>query len=107
MRNAARTPEASSGDLPLRNPIVGIGAFCARASIGNATAALPKSEMNSRRLTGLLPGPRITLAVDISHFRWGIVLRIPTKLGVVHVGFGSNATEPAKPDGAVCPRLIR
>ena len=40
---------ALSGDWPLRNPITGIAACCARAASGHAAAAPPTSVMNSRR----------------------------------------------------------
>jgi hypothetical protein len=39
------------GSTALRNPITGIADCCARAAIGYATAAPPRSVMNSRRFT--------------------------------------------------------
>jgi hypothetical protein len=39
-----------SGDAPLRKPMTGIRACCARAASGHATAAPPSSVMKSRRL---------------------------------------------------------
>src|SRR5262245_12692168 len=36
-------------DVLLRNPITGIAACCPRAANGQATAALPRNKMNSRR----------------------------------------------------------
>ena len=48
-RKAATTPAESPGERLLRNPIIGIGACCARAASGH-TAALLIIVMNSRRL---------------------------------------------------------
>jgi hypothetical protein len=42
------------------DPITGIAGCCARAASGHAAAELPRSAMNSRRLMGLTPRPRIT-----------------------------------------------
>jgi hypothetical protein len=44
----ASRPAFASGDVTLRNPITGIVGCCARAASGHA-AALPSSDMNSRR----------------------------------------------------------
>jgi len=50
----------ASRSVPLSKPITGIAGCCARAASGHATAELPRSAMNSRRLMGLTPRPRIT-----------------------------------------------
>ena len=44
----------------LRNPITGIAGCCARAASGHASAELPSSLMNSRRLMEAYPKARIT-----------------------------------------------
>src|SRR5262249_42471667 len=49
-RNAVTIGALPLADVPSRNPITGIAACCARVAIGHATAALPTSVMNSRRL---------------------------------------------------------
>src|SRR5262245_30252780 len=45
------------------NPITGIVGCCARAASGHPATPLPRSAMNSRRLMGLTPRPRITRQV--------------------------------------------
>jgi hypothetical protein len=48
LRKAAAICAYSQDDPPLRNPIIGIAACCARAASGQAVAAPPSSVMNSR-----------------------------------------------------------
>jgi hypothetical protein len=48
-RNALRRIAYPSGDALLRNPITGIADCCARTVSGHATAAPPRTVMNSRR----------------------------------------------------------
>src|ERR1700730_10046827 len=52
-RNAATKGARSAGTPLLRNPTTGIAGCCAPAPSGHATAALPRSEMKSRRLKRL------------------------------------------------------
>lgn len=54
-----RRPQ-KEGETPLRNPIIGIDSWCARATSGHAATLLPTSAMNSRRLMGLTPRPTVT-----------------------------------------------
>jgi hypothetical protein len=48
------------GVLGPSKPMVGSLTGCARAARGHASAELLRSAMNSRRLMGLTPRPRIT-----------------------------------------------
>jgi hypothetical protein len=55
-----RRREFVSGRPAVRYPTTGIAACCAHAASGHAATPLPRSAMNSRRLMGLTPRPRIT-----------------------------------------------
>jgi len=51
----------------LRNPITGIAGCCARATSGQATAAPPKSDMNSRRLLSNMELPAPWVIARVGH----------------------------------------
>ena len=83
-------------ELRVRKPIRCIFSGCARAAIGQAAAALPRSAMNSRRLMAS-PAPTTTSGVKtISHLDQKLCSSLHPK-GAAHVRFGSLADIEARP----------
>ena len=79
LRKAVTMRAEPSADPPSTNPITGITPCCACAPSGHAAAALPSSDMNSRRFIALAPNPMINRSIAghgcASQQKWSPLVR--------------------------------